>query len=291
MDEFKQVVKKKIENNFSEANKLNTEYLDSNYKLMILQNHKINLENSYLHDQISNLLKENDELKRKIKAMKDNAHFNQIINSNTKENNDESSRQSEGNKINEEEKIISKQANENIKQETKADKCKQCNFIVKIKDKEMFYLKAQCEKNSELYFKYLKLYNEVNLIFNKYTKKYSFLISKIDEAISKFIINNKLCHDPDLIHFQEIFDKLDNNKKQELIENILKLLLPMSISHSIQTNEYNVFTTEINNVYERKRHQITKDTKDFMKLRTSLPNLKSKVGFTNSNIASVRFYI
>lgn len=60
----------KLQQNYKECNKLNTEYMDSNYKLIILHNEKLLLDNRYYIDQIEKLTKYNKDLLDKLRNYK-----------------------------------------------------------------------------------------------------------------------------------------------------------------------------------------------------------------------------
>ena len=281
LEEFKSRIETKLKQNYKINNKLNEDYIDGNYKLMLLQNQKLSIENSYLYQQIGNLFKEIDSLKKDNTDLKESLSIQKrIIELRSSNDNKNDSR------------VDTSKDHDNIENKTKLgndnDICKFCSYIKKAKDKNIFYLNTEFDKQKELSTKLSKSYNDIKNSYASYINKYSFLMTKVEQSMKEFLNGNNLFLDTSLQSLQELFRTMEDYKKQELIESIIKPLVSLSIPSKLSNSQ--TFTTEQSIPYNKK-NQLTSDVKKLIKLSSSLPQVKQRASFMNSNINSLKFNI
>lgn len=296
-DKLKNLMRQDLSLNIKNSNLLSEEHINTDFKLMLIQNQKFQMENIYLEEQIKKLLEEKEFLKKKIEKMKINTDFNLIHREINKQNNNKS-KDTNKNELNDNEincakeefdgkskykEVIKKDISPNTKDINKNE------FNLKIKENENFYLKSKVYSLEQCNASHNEKYKNLKTKFESYITQFSFIINKIEIYLRNFNMNennleteNKI-QTNEMSSFQKLFSTLDIFNKNKIIEDIIILLLPLCNKNNMITplksnRNYYLKTTASSEIPFSQKKVLVHDVKEIIKSKCILfPNKKVKL--------------
>lgn len=321
-EDFKLKLTKKLEENYNNSINLNLDYVSSNFKLMVLQNQKLTLENEYLYDQLSRVFSQIDEIQKQKSTLQaennilQNVDYSSIL---KMHNSRPSIRIFDTIKMNKLESIDNEnsdrgtitdngQAPSNVPNKLSLSKqgslqnSRNIDYLMKLKHKELEALHFELERQTAKVESLSIRLKEALLSFSNHNQKYESLI----KSIELFFLNDRQFSNSNSNarqDFNDCFMRMREAEREEVISNITSYIYKLVYSNRSEVNSskiysqnMRVFTTEPSegyNVAYNKSKSIVSDVQKMMKGNTKnrLPLIKINARFTNSNPSSLKLQL